>query len=249
MVEVGERGVRFLLLDIEGTTTPVDFVHQTLFPYAHRMVERFLREHWSEAETSSLIKDLRAQHEMDQRNGMDIPPWKHNSEDEHLRSTIGYARWLMGKDSKCTPLKSLQGKIWEEGYRNGQLHGQVYPDVPRGFERWRRQGREICIYSSGSVLAQQLLFRTVCSGDLTPHISGFFDTRVGSKNEAESYRNIADSLGRATREFLFVSDATKEIEAAKAAGMAAILCDRSASSGPGVSGHTVIHSFDEVFPA
>ena len=149
-----------------------------------------------------------------------------NPEDARLRSCVAYGQWLIVRDSKCSPLKTLQGKIWQEGFASGELRGEIFPDVPVAFERWRRQEKIICIYSSGSVLAQQNLFRTTASGDLTSYISVFFDTRVGAKTEVESYKKIAASSSFAPRQFLFISDAAKEIEAAQSAGMQAILCQR-----------------------
>jgi len=235
-----------LLLDIEGTTTPIDFVYKTLFPYASGRVERFLREHATGDATRSLIRDLRVQHATDESQGLQ-PPASHSAVgDAGIDSASEYVRWLIARDSKCTPLKSLQGKIWQEGFDNGELHGEVYDDVPPAFARWRGQGRDICIYSSGSVLAQQLLFRTVQSGDLTPLIAAYFDTQTGIKTAPESYKKIATSLGHATSEILFISDATKEIEAAKASGMRALLCDRNLPS-TSVRSATAIRSFDEIF--
>jgi enolase-phosphatase E1 len=245
---VDERQVRVLLLDIEGTTTPIDFVYQTLFPYATRKVESFLREHSGDTEIPSLVQDLRAQHGQDELQGLHPPVWQNDSGEGQVRSCVAYVHWLIGRDSKCTPLKSLQGKIWQEGFESGELHGQVYADVPRAFARWRRQKRNICIYSSGSVLAQQLLFRTVISGDLTPQIAAFFDTRIGSKADGESYKKIATALGRAPGECLFLSDASKEVEAARLAGMHAVLCDRNVTAPAAASAGEVIRSFDAVFP-
>jgi enolase-phosphatase E1 len=243
-----EGQIHVLLLDIEGTTTPVDFVYKTLFPYASRKLESFLREHWGDPEIRSLIEDLRKQSEMDEAQTLHPPAWASDSEEARVRSSVAYAQWLMARDSKCAPLKTLQGKIWREGYESGELRGNVYPDVPRAFERWREQKREICIYSSGSVLAQQLLFRTVISGDLTSSITAFFDTRIGIKTDGESYKKIAASLGRVPGECLFLSDAAKEVAAAQSAGMHAILCDRDAPPcAPQVS-NEIVRSFDEVFP-
>lgn len=240
--------IRVLLLDIEGTTTPIDFVYQTLFPYAHCKLESFLRAHAQDPEIRSLIQDLQKQSQCDEAAGNHPPAWRDDPEEVRLQSSIAYARWLMAQDSKCSPLKALQGKIWQEGYENGELRGEVYPDVPRAFDRWRRQGREICIYSSGSVLAQQLLFRTVAPSDLTTQITAFFDTQVGKKTDRRSYQKIAISLRRTLIEVLFISDAEKEIEAAQFAGMHAILCDRDAQSSASVGASTTIRSFDEIFP-
>jgi enolase-phosphatase E1 len=243
--------VRIILLDIEGTTTPVDFVYQTLFPYASSKLESFLREHFREPEITSLIQDLHTQRQVDESQGLQPSAWIDESDESRLRSAVAYCRWLMAKDSKCTALKSLQGKIWKEGYASGELHGRVYADVPPAFERWRRQKREICIYSSGSVLAQQLLFRSIASGDLTRQIAAFFDTgSVGAKTKSESYRKIAESLAQNPCDFLFISDSVKEVKAAHDAGMQAILCNRDvhSSQSPETKIIIIIHSLDEVLP-
>jgi len=247
VTSLDESQVRVILLDIEGTTTPIAFVYKTLFPYARHKLESFLREHARDPEIASLIEELRAQHELDERNGLQPPGWLEDSEEARLRSSIEYGQWLIARDSKCAPLKSLQGKIWQQGFESGELRGQVFPDVPVAFERWRRKEKIICIYSSGSVLAQQMLFRTTPSGDLTSYISRFFDTRVGVKTESESYEKIAASLSRGPREFLFVSDAVKEIEAARSAGMQAILCSRDPCADASQGAGRIIHSFDEIF--
>jgi len=243
-----ESQIRAILLDIEGTTTPVDFVYKTLFPFARRKLEQFLRENARNPEIQSLICELRVQFEMDERNGLQPPGWVDEPEAERLRSSVAYGQWLIARDSKCTPLKSLQGKIWQLGFASGELRGEVYPDVPVAFERWQRQEKLICIYSSGSVLAQQLLFRTISSGDLTSYISAFFDTRIGGKSEGESYKKIAASLSLEPHQFLFITDAGKEIEAARSAGMQAILCERDPGSASSRARNNAIHSFDNLVP-
>jgi enolase-phosphatase E1 len=240
--------IRVILLDIEGTTTPVNFVYKTLFPYASHKVESFLREHSGDPEVQLLRADLRTQHERDESDGVQPPSWNEETDEARLRSSVIYLRWLIVKDDKRTPLKMLQGKIWQQGYTRGELHGEVYADVPRAFARWRQQGREICIYSSGSVLAQQLLFRSTAFGDLTESISGFFDTRIGAKTESNSYRKIAESLGRSASEVLFVSDAMKEVEAALVASMQAMLCLRDPAAAQAASGSRIVHTFEEILP-
>jgi enolase-phosphatase E1 len=240
--------IRVILLDIEGTTTPVEFVYQTLFPYASRKLEPFLREHAQDSEIQSLIQDLRAEHAEDERNGLNPPGWMDHPEEARLRSSVAYGQWLTVRDSKCPPLKSLQGRIWQEGFTSGELRGAIFPDVPVAFKRWRRQKKIICIYSSGSVLAQQNLFRTTASGDLTAYISVFFDTCVGAKIEGESYKKIAASFSYAPNQFLFISDAVKEIEAAQSVGMQAILCERDSRGSSSPTAHVVIHTFDAVLP-
>ena len=248
MALLDEPHVRVILLDIEGTATPIEFVTQALFPYASRKLEGFLRENFQDPQIQSLIRSLRAQHREDERLAQQPPVWSEKNVATELESAIAYSRWLIRKDSKYTALKSLQGKIWQQGYASGELRGQLYPEVPRAFERWRRQRREICIYSSGSVLAQRLLFQTTPFGDLTGYIRDFFDTRIGDKSDRESYDRIAALLDRAPRELLFLSDASKEIDAARAAGLMTGLCDRSGKIVEGKLGSAVIHSFDEVFP-
>ena len=240
--------VKVLLLDIEGTTTPVDFVYKTLFPYANRKVEGFLLEHFRDVEVRAVLAELAAQQQGDEREGLRPPVWSQETEEARLRSTIAYVHWLMTRDSKCTPLKALQGKVWQLGYTNGELHGEVYADVPPAFARWRRQGREICIYSSGSVLAQQLLFRSTAAGDLTARISAFYDTAIGPKTESASYRRIVESRRRAASEVLFISDTIKEIDAARLAGLQATLCVRDSIGTNDHSPHGTIRTFDEVMP-
>jgi enolase-phosphatase E1 len=230
-----DRTVAALLLDVEGTTTPLRFVHDVLFPYARAHAEEFLRRA-SRAETDALVSALRAEHE---RDGESPPPWRG---DDEVRSALDYVFWLMDRDRKSTALKSLQGRIWEEGYVSGELRGEVYPDVAQAFARWRRQGRGIAIFSSGSVLAQRLLFRYSTAGDLTPHIRAYFDTTTGPKREAESYRRIAAGLERAPAEVLFVSDVALELDAARTAGMHTALCVREGAAPAGAS-HDVVHDF------
>ncbi len=246
MIPLDASQIRVILLDIEGTTTPVEFVYQTLFPYASRKLEPFLRERAQHAEIQSLIQDLRAQHDADERNGLEPPGWTDHPEAGRLHSSIAYGQWLIARDSKYTALKSLQGKIWQQGFTNGELRGEAYPDVPPAFERWQRQEKIICIYSSGSVLAQQNLFRTTASGDLTSYISAFFDTSLGAKTEPQSYEKIAASMSHAPHHFLFISDAVKEIQAARSAGMQALLCDRDGCTSSPTGG--VIRSFENVLP-
>jgi enolase-phosphatase E1 len=153
----------------------------------------------------------------------------------------------MDQDRKSTGLKSLQGKIWEEGYRSGELKGEVYPDVLPALERWRAQGIDVAIFSSGSVQAQRSLFKNSVAGDLTRFIQAYFDTTTGPKSEPQSYARIAAALERSPSEVLFVSDIVAELEAAREAGMRTALCVRGSSEVHGV--HPVIHRFDEIDPA
>jgi enolase-phosphatase E1 len=151
----------------------------------------------------------------------------------------------MDRDSKIGPLKVLQGLIWQEGYRSGKLHGEIFPDVLPAFDRWRRQGKEISIYSSGSALAQEMLFRTTEFGDLTTRIKAFFDTRVGNKTNLESYKKIASIAGYPENQILFLSDTVGELDAARSAGMRTALVARSSKDVISAV-HPVIRNFDEI---
>ena len=159
---------------------------------------------------------------------------------------VAYVHWLMDRDRKSTGLKSLQGKIWEEGYRSGELKSEVYPDVPPAFEHWRRQEVELAIFSSGSVQAQRALFAHTAAGNLTRFIQAYFDTTTGPKTSPQSYERIAATLGRIPSEVLFVSDVSAELDAALAAGMRTALCVRTPGILPSTDVHRVIHSFDEL---
>lgn len=231
-------GVRVVLLDIEGTTTPIDFVLGTLFPFARDRVRGFLEERGREPEVRKDMALLREEHA---REAQAPPPWGESPE-----AVAAYVHWLMDRDRKSTGLKSLQGKIWQEGFTGGRLQGQLYEDVPRALARWREQGRRVAIFSSGSVLAQRLLFGNTTAGDLTPWLDGFFDTTSGPKREPESYAAIATALGHPAGEVLFLSDVAEELDAARAAGAATGLAVRGEE--PLSTGHPVVHSFDEVFP-
>jgi enolase-phosphatase E1 len=235
-----------LLLDIEGTTTPVDFVTRVLFPYARGHVRDFLTRRASEVHHDLAL--LLSEHEADEREGRSPPPWRDGSPAESLDSAATYVHWLMDRDRKSTALKALQGRIWDEGYQAGHLLGQVYPDVPRAFARWRAQGRDVAIFSSGSVLAQKLLFSRSEAGDLTPFLRGYFDTTTGAKGDPESYRKIARTLGEEPQAVLFLSDVTAELDAARAAGMATGLCVREGARPGTTTDHPVVRSFDEVLP-
>lgn len=243
----GEESIRAILLDIEGTTTPIDFVTKVLFPYASGKIESFLKQNFQNEHVHALIEELYAQHQEDAKRGLQPPGWTGEGREGEIQSAAAYGQWLIKRDSKCTALKSLQGMIWQAGYASKELRGQVYPDVPRAFERWRRQKREIAIYSSGSVLAQRLIFQTTPFGDLTGFIRDYFDTHIGAKQDPLSYKKIANLLGHGPDAVLFVSDASKEVEAAQTVGMRSVLCDRSvqiaAAADPGA-----IQSFDEIFP-
>ena len=244
-LDLHEHGLEAVLVDIEGTTTPLAFVHETLFPFARRALEPFIRESFGRPEMADLFHSLRIDWREDVQRGDSPPEWPEvANREKHIASIVGYAEWQMERDRKAFGLKTLQGLIWERGYRDGLLQGTMFPDVPAAFARWRAAGITIAIFSSGSVLAQQLLFRSTPSGDLTSHIAAFFDTSVGPKREPDSYRRIAVALGIPIARVLFISDAPVELAAARAAGCTALLCARPGN--PPTSDPQVIHDFGEV---
>ena len=204
--------VRGILLDIEGTTTPIAFVHDVLFTYAREHVREFLLANSDKEEVRADIALLRYEHADDVNNGGHPPPL-----------VADYVEWLIAVDRKSTGLKSLQGKIWRQGYVDGTLKSQVFADVAPAFERWHARGLNISIFSSGSVLAQKLLFAHTEAGDLTRFIDEYFDTNVGKKGEAESYRRIAEKVKLPVAEILFVSDVIDELNAAHETGMKVLL--------------------------
>lgn len=230
--------IQVILLDIEGTTTPIDFVHKTLFPFAKAKIGDYVRENFSEIQIE--IEQLKNERETDIEH-------KGIFDETSPESIVDYLKFLIDIDRKSTALKSLQGKIWRKGYESGELVSEVFADVPPAFERWKSKGQTIAVYSSGSVLAQKLLFRHTHRGDLTPFISDYFDTRVGHKREAESYRKIASALSFPPVEnFLFISDIEAELDAAQAAGMQTLISAREGNAAlNGESKHRIIYSFDE----
>ena len=206
--------IRGVLIDIEGTTTPVSFVYQVLFPYAEaRLEETCARAAGSPpiaAAVAALEEEFRSESAAPREFGGGAP----------------YARWLMSRDRKSTGLKMLQGLIWEHGYHDGSLRAQVFADVPGALRAWHRAGLRLRVYSSGSVLAQKLLFAHTDHGDLTALFEGYHDTTTGAKKEAASYRKIADAYGLDPHAVLFLSDVPAELDAATEAGLRTALLER-----------------------
>ncbi len=235
------RGIRSVLLDIEGTTTPVAFVYEVLFPYARARLPQFLRDDRGSSEVRAAVDRLRSEWSDDVAAGRHPPEWMHDE------GAAAYALWLMDRDRKSPGLKALQGLVWDAGYRSGVLNGEVFADVPNALTAWQRAGIEVAIYSSGSVLAQRLLFGTTRYGDLTAFVSAFFDTAVGPKTSADSYRRIAAALGRHPPDVLFVSDVAAELEAARATGMVVTLSVRPGNRAETVPDDVpIVRSLDEI---
>ena len=246
-IRLAARGVRAVLLDIEGTTTPIAFVHDVLVPYARAHLGAWFDHAAGSAAFTFLARQLADEHAADRARGEPVPHWRADTIAETRASIGAYADWLMDRDRKSPALKHLQGLVWERGYQAGQLRGEVFADVPVALRRWRDGGATIAIFSSGSELAQQRLFQSTPYGDLTPFLSRFFDTAVGPKREAASYRRITTELGHAPGDILFVSDVVDELAAADAAGQQTALALRPGNPvQPGATRFVAIHTFDEL---
>jgi len=228
-----------VLLDIEGTVTPISFVHEILFPYAREHVNTYLSQNFQQPEVQTDIRKLRDEQANDAEE-LRQPPI------DSIDTAVTYVNRLIDLDRKSPALKSLQGKIWKAGYEDGSLKSPVYPDVVEAFERWRDVGITINIFSSGSVLAQRLLFAYTHAGDLTRYIDQYFDTSIGKKIDPQSYRAIAANLSSDPTQILFVSDVVAELDAAKAAGIQTRLCIRPGNPPQPASQYQSIASFEEL---
>jgi enolase-phosphatase E1 len=228
-----------LLLDIEGTTTPVAFVFEVLFPFARDHTEDFLATRGDDADVQADLALLQTEY---QQETLPAPPW----EGDQPVAAVPYIYYLIGCDRKSTGLKSLQGKIWDAGYQSGQLRSSLFADVLPAFERWKSAGKAIYMFSSGSVQAQRLIFRYSEAGDLTHYIGGYFDTTVGSKREIESYQKIAEAVGLAPARILFISDVVAELQPAQAAGFQTLFSSRPGNAPASAEGFVKIEDFDDV---
>ncbi|KAM8703578.1 hypothetical protein ACLKA7_008235 [Drosophila subpalustris] len=217
-----ELSAKVVLVDIEGTTTSISFVHDVLFPYAKENAGNYLQETWQTDDTKEIVKDLQQS-----------PQFTEYVKSQNLSASVvdeqlvtGFVSYLIERDLKVTPLKTLQGLIWAKGYAAGELKGHVYEDVAAAFQTWRDAGLQIAVYSSGSVAAQKLIFQHSVAGDLLPHLSAHFDTHVGHKQQTESYTKIAQSLQVEPQHVLFLTDVPGEAAAARGAGMQSIILQR-----------------------
>ena len=233
--------MKVILLDIEGTTTPIDLVHKTLFPYAKAKIGEYVKQNLDDIKTE--VSQLRIEYKKDfssQIYGRDFR--------EDAPETIAdYLKFLIEIDRESTPLKSLQGNIWQSGYESGELESVMFADIPKAFEKWKTENKQIAIYSSGSILAQKLIFKYSNFGDLTDYISNYFDTNVGHKRKAESYVKIAAAMNLPPKRLAFVSDVIAELDAARTSGYETFLSIRDGNAQvEKQTKHRVIHSFDEI---
>lgn len=223
--------IRAIVTDIEGTTSDIQFVHQVLFPYARQHLAAYVRENHTDENVAAALNAVRAESAAPQA-----------SLEELITTLTNY----IDEDRKSPGLKALQGMIWRAGYVEGQFTGHLYPDVLPAFERWQQQGIGLYVYSSGSVAAQKLLFGYSDQGDLTSLFSGYFDTGVGAKREAQSYRNIAEKIGLAPASLLFLSDIYQELDAAADAGWHTVQLIRGEADN--ASRHHQVNDFSQIKP-
>lgn len=230
------RGHKHVLLDIEGTISPISFVKEVLFPYSIANVRNYLQNNWDNAKTQSIVRDMAEVAQLESAKKQDPPSI---SSEATLDEVVNFVEWLVARDRKVGPLKTLQGLIWESGYASGALVGQLFDDVEGNLKRLSDSGVKVSIYSSGSRHAQQLLFHYSNRGDVRKYLTCYFDTKVGLKVEKNSYSEIALTLGvNDPSEIVFVTDILAEAIAAKAAGMDAVISVR-----PGNGAITESHDF------
>jgi enolase-phosphatase E1 len=224
---------RAVLVDIEGTTSTIAFVHEVLFPYADEHLDRYVAAHRDEPAVAQALREAA------QLAGLEP--------DVDDAAVLAHLHAWIAEDRKATPLKTLQGLIWAEGYAQTGLRGHVYSDAAAGLRRWHDAGLRLYVYSSGSIEAQRVLFANSVHGDLTPLFSGNFDTTIGSKRAAASYALIADAIGLAPRDVAFLSDVDAELDAARRAGMQTVRLLRPADTPAGATtAHPSAVSFDEI---
>lgn len=224
--------IKAIITDVEGTTTSISFVHNTLFPYAKERLKQFITENLSnEIVRDCLYKTKETAMVEDQR---------YINDQESIELLL---KWIT-EDRKHPALKTLQGLIWDVGYRSGEIKGHAYPDVKPALEEWKNEDILLGVYSSGSVQAQHLIFEFNIAGNLKNYFSAFFDTKIGHKREIHSYEAIASELKIPSNQILFLSDIKEELDAARAAGMKTIQLVRQ--DDVIIGDHATVKDFSEI---
>lgn len=221
--------IKVILTDIEGTTTDIQFVHDVLFPYARQALAEFVKGHWDEPAMQCIMAEAKLE--------LGAP------DADQATLIQAFIHWI-DQDKKVTALKTLQGLIWVEGYKNKDFSGHLYLDAYEYLKLWHGQGIELSVFSSGSVKAQQLLFGYSDFGDLTPLFSHYFDTSTGHKREKSAYASIAKIIQQPPESILFLSDIVEELDAAQSAGMKTCLLARDEF--PENSVHSVASTFESI---
>ena len=237
-----EFSVNCVLLDIEGTTSSLSFVYDVMFPYVRCHLCAFLEGRWQEPRLMQSLdlvaRDLGLSGWQEWLGGLPAEAAQQRVAEEVFR--------LMDKDAKTTGLKYLQGLVWEDGFRSGQMRAHVYEDVPAALQEWRARGIDLRVYSSGSAHAQRLFFEHTVYGNLSSYFTAHYDTTVGSKRQPDSYRAIATDVGRPPEEILFLSDVVAELDAARTAGMCTALCRRPGNPPPEPHTHPEFVRFTDI---
>lgn len=228
--------LKAILTDIEGTTSSISFVHDVLFPYAYNNMENFLSQNWHDTKVQNAVQS--------------VANLAHLTDYSPSQITAILQDWIRC-DRKLTPLKDLQGIIWETGYKNGDFCSHVYEDAYEKLTLWHSQNIPIYIYSSGSIHAQKLFFSHTNYGDLLYLFSGFFDTNIGNKKEAQSYLNICHSLNYSPEEIIFLSDVEAEVNSANYVGFKTVLVLRDKQQfqqyqAHSKSSHQIVNSFVDI---
>jgi len=242
------EGVSHVLLDIEGTTCPVSYVAETLFPYASANLAPYLEIHQHEANIRALIQELETlwQQDSDQEARDLLSHSRQSAEQRSARGILPYLKFLIRCDRKVTPLKDLQGKIWGEGYARGELVGPLFEDVPTSLRQWQQEGLVLAVYSSGSIAAQQLIYQHSNHGDLRSLFSYWFDTHTGSKHDPSSYTLIAELMGCTPQAILFVSDSHSELQAANQSGLKVVCSHRETFASEKSTAYPTIQDFNQI---
>jgi enolase-phosphatase E1 len=221
--------IKAIITDIEGTTSSLSFVKEMLFPYARAHLAEFVRSHAAALDVKTALDEVR----------------KIVAQPLDTEQCIKQLLEWIDQDQKVTPLKALQGLIWDAGYQQGDFEGHIYLDAVENLKVWYAQGLSLYVYSSGSVHAQKLLFAHTEFGDLTPIFSGYFDTNIGGKQQTESYQRIVEQIGLSAEQLLFLSDITAELNAAQQAGMATIQLVRDSELDKQAT-HKQVASFNDI---
>ena len=218
-----------IITDIEGTTSSLSFVKDTLFPYASEHLADFVYSHQHCEDVTAILR------------AVDLEIGRALNVDESIAQLLAWAQ----ADQKITPLKSLQGLIWQKGYVDGDFKGHIYFDALTALQNWHQKGIALYVYSSGSISAQKLLFAHTEYGDVNPVFSGYFDTTIGGKKAAFSYRAIVEHIQVAADRCLFLSDIIEELDAAKQAGLQTCQIVRDSATQPG-QGHQFVSNFSQI---
>lgn len=230
-----------VLLDIEGTTSSISFVYDEMFPYVRGTLVSYLSENWDSPALQSCCEKLAVDVDRDPQT------WLAGTLEENQHAVAKAVIGLMDADIKATGLKELQGMIWKSGFHSGQLVAHLFDEVADCIRKWKADGRDVRIYSSGSIAAQKLFFGHSIAGDLLDQFNGHYDTTSGNKREAESYRTISEQFDCDPAQIVFISDVVEELAAAKEAGLQTVLSIRPGNKPvPEDHGYLAVESFAEL---